>query len=131
MDDRLSFIAIVLVAIIAIVGIISIGYVQMPVTSFAATNTTSGTAQVSVSQIVSITLIQATTDFGSGYVDPAESYALINSEGTKTNWINTTAFSPSPMILENNGNVGANVTIKAAQDASSFIGGSTVTPEQK
>jgi hypothetical protein len=56
----------------------------------------------------------------------------VNSEGTKTNWINTTAFpAVDPMTLENNGTRQANVTIQSDKSAATFIGGTSPTQSFK
>jgi hypothetical protein len=126
-EDKLTFAAIVLVAIVAIVGMIGLmGFGGLTGGSVA------GTMNVTLSGTADIILTDASTSFGTGYVNASFASATINSEGTKTNWINTTAFpAVDPMTLENNGTRQANVTIKSDKSAATFIGGTGPTQSFK
>jgi hypothetical protein len=130
-EDKLTFAAMILVAIVAVVGIIGLSGFQ-GITG-AQTATDSGTAKVNISGTLSISLTQDTTDFGTGYVNASSSYAEIYSgagaSGKTGDWINDTPFNPASMVLENNGTITANVTINATSSAATFIGGAN--PEQK
>ena len=93
-----------------------------------ATNETTGTVNVSIGtsaliEIVSANGVEDSTelDWGSGTVtDP--SYALLVTNGTSTggSWDPLT----EGFIINNSGNVNVNLTVWAADDADSFIGGS-------
>jgi len=108
---------------IALTGL-STGLVRFTITALF------GNVNISVEQTLSIALPDPSTNFGSGYVNPGSAYAIIDSEGTKINWTNTSSFPDSdPMILVNNGNINANVSIIASKNAQQFLGGTS--PEQK
>ena len=118
-EDKLTFAAIVLVAIVAIVGLI--GFMGPGLTGFVART---GTLGVTFAGSADIILTDAATSFGSGYVNASAASAVIDSNGTKTSWINTTAFPATDyMTLENNGSTLVNVTIQAGSSAATFIGG--------
>jgi len=88
-------------------------------------------ASVNITQTLSLNIVQNTTDFGTGHVEAGYSWAQITSEPSKVHWVNESAFSPSPIIIENAGNVNANITIKADKDANGFIGGSSPAQHYK
>jgi hypothetical protein len=125
-EGKLTFAAIVLVAIVAIVG-------MMGLMGFGGiTGAVIGTMNVTLSGTADIILTDSSTSFGTGYVNASFASATINSEGTKTNWVNTTTFpSTDPMSLQNNGSRAANVTIKSDKDAAGFIGGTGPTQSFK
>ncbi len=78
-----------------------------------------GTVNFTLEESVSIALIDENSSFGSGYVSTSPQ-ALINTEGTVEN--GTWPGNIDPMVLENQGNVLANVSISAQNDAQTFIG---------
>ena len=119
-EDKMTFAAIVLVAIVAIVGMIGFMGLGKGITGLASTQ--DGTLSINFAGTADISLTQATCNFGSGYVNPSFTSATLNCDGTMTNWVNTTAFAPALMTLENNGSTLVNVTVVSNASASSFIG---------
>jgi hypothetical protein len=128
-EDRLTFAAMVLVAIVAIIGIFSLsGQIGMSKITGAADQT--GVVEVTLAGAVDIDLTDANVSFGSGY--PTGASSQMDTDGNQGTWVNTTFFPHNDdastatgegMILENNGTVYANVTIKAAQIVDTFLGG--------
>ena len=131
-EDK-SLTVIVLMVAIVVIGIVGLNMFKETKITGAQTATDAGYAKVNISGVLTITLIVDETDFGTGYVSAASSYAEIfsgaNASGKTADWVNETAFNPASMVLENNGQVTANVTINATSDAATFLGGSN--PEQK
>ena len=77
-----------------------------------------GEAKVNISSKTSITLTQATVDFGTGYRNDTE--VGLNDECNMTSlvakpdcWVNETAFNPQDFVLENDGNRFVNVTVNS------------------
>jgi hypothetical protein len=120
-EDKLTFAAIVLVAIVAIVGMIGLmGFGGL------TGGAVSGAMNVTLSGSVDITLTDAATDFGTGYVNASFATATLYSvNGTHTNWVG--AGATNPMTLENNGSKQVSVTIKSDEDAATFLGGTGPT----
>jgi hypothetical protein len=88
-----------------------------------------GTAKVNITETISITLLNNTVNFGSGYRNA--SYASVAECNLSTNtsqpdcWINNTDYNPIPFLLENDGNVYINVTINSS-NADNFINGTII-----
>jgi len=117
-----------LIALLAIVVIAAIGLLTsfVPKTSGAA----EGLVNFTISGALSITLPNSIVDFGTGYVTLGDTYAILDSNSTSpTGWTSTAngvdgwPSNTDYIVLENNGNVNANVTIKANKTASEFVGG--------
>jgi len=117
-----------LIALLAIVVIAAIGLLTsfVPKTSGAA----EGLVNFTISGALSITLPNSIVDFGTGYVTPGNTYAILDSNSTlPTGWTSTAngvddwPSNTDYIVVENNGNVNANVTIKAEKTANDFIGG--------
>ena len=119
-DKTMLLVVLGLIAVTIIFG----GLGRLPVLSGYGTQV-AGTMNVTIQGTLSIILIDDTTNFGTGYVDPSQAAAYVDSNGTYVNWINTTEFIADPMVLQNDGQVVANVSIKSSKDASGFIGGTS------
>jgi len=119
-EGKVVVIALVIIAVIAIVNILNIFGFSLPLSGFATT--VSGTATINVTVTASIVLTDTNISFGNGYVSPTAPYAFItttNSSPTNGTW----APVNDPFILENDGNVLANVTVKATSSAATWFGG--------
>ena len=117
-------IAAVLITVVGtIVNSFRIAQLYKSITGYAATDT--GYVEVNVSSNVSITLPQNTVDFGSGYLKSGASYVDLQSNDTTvpSNWVNTSVYNPSDLILENNGNTNVSVNVTSNVTAADFIGG--------
>ena len=121
-EDKTTFLVIVGVGIVAIAGLLLLISGSWPAISGYGT-TASGPLNVTIQGTLSVKLADSSANFGSGYVDPAQTAAYVDSNGTYVNWINTTTFIADPMILENDGQVVANVSIADDKNASALIGG--------
>lgn len=121
-EDKVTFAAIVIVAIVAIVGILGLtGFGGFPLIAGFSTTAT-GTATVNVTAEISIVLTDANISFGNGTVNEHSPFAILDSTGaTAVN--GTWAATNDPFTLENDGNVNANVSIKASSNASAWLGG--------
>jgi hypothetical protein len=119
-EDKLTFAAIILVAIVAIVGILGMMSLGgwMPITGYSTTPT--GTAKVNITTALGMELIDNSIDFQGGSVTQGAPYADIESNGTAAvngSWAVVTDY----FNLENVGNVDANVSIKINE--TQFMGG--------
>ena len=83
---------------------------------------TTGTVTFSISSTMSLNVPVASIAFGSG--SPALSGTTIASNETNTDGWNS---NPGGFVVENNGNVGINVTVYANNTAAQFIGGTSPT----
>ena len=79
-----------------------------------------GTLNFTVQESVSIKFNITNISFGSGYVEKDTGHAVLQTNGTVINgtWTPITNF----MVLENDGNTNANVSVKATSDPDTFIG---------
>lgn len=90
-------------------------------------STQTGTAQFNVTGVVSITIRNSLVDFGAGAVMSSETACTISTdEATHTcgTWANYSD-SDAAFSIENDGNVNANITVTAAANAATWIGGSS------
>ena len=99
-----------------------------PVITGMATNV-SGTAAFNISGITSIRITDAAIDLGSGSVTAGEDFAVID---TVANVDNGTWTTPDDgFVIENDGNLDADISVNASELASSLIGGTSATPSVK
>jgi hypothetical protein len=130
--DRLSNKTIATLLVIAMVisltgtffAIKGISSVTNIITGTATTGT--GQADVNITSVTSITLTQTKVDFSSGYRNESV-LALASQCNLSSNdftvpscWINTTAYSPRDIVLENNGNRYVSITINSTNYSSAF-----------
>ena len=108
----------------------SLGYMfNGGITGAQTVYNSTGTAQVAITAVASVVLINNTINFGSGYVYSNATYAIldsgINAVGNVTNgtWVALTDGNQSDFTLENDGNTDINLTIASLKDADTFIGG--------
>ncbi|MBD3263197.1 hypothetical protein GF374_02350 [Candidatus Woesearchaeota archaeon] len=123
-EDKLTFAAIILVAIVAIIGMIGImGYGELPQITGAGT-TPSGTAKINISGLGCLALDDENVSLGTGSVTAEKIAALAVSNGTTVNgsWSADDAFN-----LRNCGNYDLNVTIET-DDKDLGMTGTAVTP---
>ncbi len=99
---------------------------------------TAGYVNVTIGGKTEINVSQPYCGFGSGYVTPGFSFAVLSPDSLCTdvgadvdaNWTNTTAgYDPDCMVIENVGNTYAKINVSAGKDAAGFIGGTS--PEYK
>lgn len=92
----------------------------MPITGFSTVAL--GTASVNITEELAIVLSDVNISFGNGTVSQGALFAILESTGAAA--VNGTwAAVNDPFILENDGNVLANVTIKASLSAAAWFGG--------
>jgi hypothetical protein len=133
-NDNTAVFALILVGIVAVIGLFAL----RPMSGYYAVsaNTTGGLLNITIGTALSITLIDNLVDFGTGYVNSGDAYAIVDSNdtasGTAGNWTSTAdgaggwpGASTDYMTLENNGNVDAKVNISASANAATFIGGTS------
>jgi len=89
-----------------------------------------GTADINISGVTSIAIPQNNIDFGTSYVVSPNTYCDVsytsNGSGTIHEPSGCGTWSASGDIqIENDGNQDANITIKAASDVATFIGGTS------
>lgn len=118
--DKLTFAAIVLVAIVAIVGMMGLmSFGGLPTVTGLST-TQAGTAYVNITALLCIDLTDNQIDFANGSVDQDSDYAMVYSTGNSTyngTWDTVTDY----FVLENCGNTWLNVTINISDK--DFMGG--------
>lgn len=92
-----------------------------------ATDTSTGTVNVTIETSASINFTTNAIDFGTGQVTAGQSSAEIVSNNTdnSTNgnwsWVSSNYY----LVVENDGNANLTVNLSADKDANSFIGGSS------
>lgn len=119
-EDKLTFAAIILVAIVAIVGILGMMSLGgwMPITGYTTTPT--GTAKVNITAALGIELVDNSINFLNGSVSANKTAAQLESNNSAA--VNGTWAAVNDYFrLQNTGNVDANVTIKI--DNADFMGG--------
>ena len=129
-DDNL-ILAVAVIAVIASLAAAGFSYYsvvsQGPRIVGYASESSTGTANLTVETAVEINFSVNVIDWGSGKVDTGETNAVIDSENTvvRGNW---TANNVG-LILDNIGNINVSLELKSGKDASEFIGGTS--PEYK
>lgn len=114
--------------VISVSGTLMILDKNAGLTGFATSQ--NANASVNITGTLSIYLSSNSLDFGTGTVNSGSTSALLAYDGTTFTATNGTGFSQTgDIILVNDGNLNANVTIKALSDVATFIGGSSPTME--
>lgn len=101
--------------------VISLFFIGTELTGFATTNDT-GVVNVTITQSAAINFTTDFLDFGSGSVTPGL-VAVLDSEGTTTNWVG--AGTTGQLVLENIGNANVTLQLQTDKSAATFIGGSS------
>ena len=94
---------------------------------------TVGQVNLTITQNLTLNVVQDVINFSTGYVNTGEAGAILNtsadgywaSASSVPNWTNTSDYDPRPLQLRNDGNVNASVNISSGKDAATFIGGTT------
>ena len=93
---------------------------------------TVGKVNLTITQNLTLNVVQEVINFSTGYVDTGQAGAILNTSATGywisasvPNWTNTSDYDPSPLQLRNDGNVNASVNITSGKDAAAFIGGTS------
>ena len=91
---------------------------------------TSGQVNLTITQNLTINVIQTVINFSTGFVETGQAGATLNTTVPEfldepANWTNSTLYNPKPVELRNTGNVNCSVNITSGKDASTFIGGTT------
>ncbi len=115
---------IVLAMFVSVIGTASTIGGLSGITGYAATTAPNGTVTLNVSGTLSITLINSSIAFSTCKPDATTLY-VNSSAGVETGGTCTAAPSDDYILVNNNGNVDANVTVKSSVVASSFIGGTS------
>ena len=104
-------------------------YIISPVTSptgFATVNA-SGTVDISIPDKLSITLLNSTVNFGACAINRTQNYSLLDSSLGPTAVDNgdcTGGLYPSYLLVKNNGNLRANVTVSSNYTSDEFFNNS-------
>jgi len=110
--------------VISLSGTMMVFDKQGGITGFATEQ--NGTAAINISGVVSIALPSNSIDFGTSSVVPPNAYCNVSYDGSSTTHEPAACGGWSgsgDIIVENDGNQAANVTIKARDDVATFIGG--------
>jgi len=124
-QDKTTFAAIVIVAIIAVIGLLGTSNFGAfnKIWYFTGFGTSAlGTATINITGELSIKLSDMNITFGNGTFMAPALFAILESNNTDTingTWVPV----DDPFVLENDGNVNANITIKASATAASWFGG--------
>jgi len=86
-----------------------------------------GTANLTIEAAAVINFTNEVINWGAGHVNETLTSATLTTEGVMngTDWNNIT----SGLVLENIGNVNVTLNLTSSNNAASFIGGDTVSPE--
>ena len=112
--------AIIIILIIGVIGLFQVLGFTNYLTGYATTAL--GTATVNVSSVLSIRLTDMNITFGTGTFSTPTLYAILESNNSNT-YNGTWVAVNDPFVLENDGNVIANITITASQSAANWLGG--------
>ncbi len=119
--DNNTLSVVLVLAIVVSVAVLFYNSGLMGITGAETTDT--GTANFTIDDQVSILFIDDLTEFGTGTVTDGTDRAVLTSDNTAQ--VNATDWSTidDPMILKNNGNIDANITLEAADTPDTWIGG--------
>ena len=92
-----------------------------------------GYVNISISNLTTINVTASNCNFGSGYVTPPESFAVVRSGGSGScqfiadseNWTNTSAYDPHCMEVRNDGNINLVVNVSSGKTVANMIGGTS------
>ncbi|MCX8193835.1 MAG: hypothetical protein N3G19_00510 [Candidatus Pacearchaeota archaeon] len=118
-----SFLALLLVVaiVVAIIGAwTSIDRVNRLAT-ITGYQTKEGYVNVTITNQTIINVTATDCNFGSGYVTPGASYAILASDGTVINWEG--AGTSSSLRIKNDGNVDVVVNVSSGKNNTEFFGG--------
>ncbi len=124
-SNKTTFAALVIVAIIAAIGLVGLTSSQSlsNIWYFTGFGTTAlGTATVNITGGLSIVLSDMNITFGNGTFIAPGLFAILesnNSDAINGTWANVNDY----FVLENDGNVNVNITIKASNSAGTWFGG--------
>ena len=93
---------------------------------------TTGQVNLTITQNLTINVVQDVINFSSGYVNTGDTGAYLNTSATgywasnpRPAWTNTTDYDPRPMQVKNEGNVNSSLNISSGEDAATFLGGTS------
>ena len=112
--------------VISLSGTMMVFDKQGGITGFATEQ--NGTAAINISGIVSIALPQNSIDFGTSSVVPPNTYCNVSYDSSSTTHEPAACGSwtgSGDIVVENDGNLDADITIKAKDAVADFIGGSS------
>jgi hypothetical protein len=110
--------------------VISIGGTVINLNRLSATSTTglvtqNGTVVLDINDLLSITLADNVIDFGTCTINSTQGFSLVNSNLTDADIDNDDCTNsggfPDYLILENNGNIAANVTLQSNVSGTTFF----------
>ncbi|MBR9700561.1 hypothetical protein GOV11_01720 [Candidatus Woesearchaeota archaeon] len=105
---------------------------NLGITGRAGDNLSTGYSNFSIISSLSIRFINNAVDFGTGYVNGSFTSCVMGTNGSVpgTDGSGCVGFQTgSNLSIENDGNLIANVSLNFSENATGFIGGSTVAPE--
>ncbi len=117
--DNNTLSVILVLAIVVSVAVLFYNSGLMGISGAATSDT--GPVNFTITGQVSIVFLDDSTDFGSGYPDPG-SIALLQSNGTGYVENGSWSESTDSMVLNNDGNRVANVTLTSSKTPEEFIG---------
>jgi len=124
-QSKTTFAAMIVIMVIAVIGLVGITNFRVlsDIWYFTGYGTSAlGTATINITGGLSIKLSDMNITFGSGSFNTPTLYAILESNNSDT-YNGTWSAVNDPFVLENNGNVVANITIKATQSAADWFGG--------
>jgi len=131
--DILSVFLVATIVLSIITTFIVLNHINAMITGWPTyTPTSAGQINVSIAQNLTLFLQDYNVTFGTGYVIPGKAHAGLNTSNitemttallTSMNWTNTSNFAPKKLIIRNDGNVNASVTLTSNATAAQMIGG--------
>jgi len=93
---------------------------------------TTGQVNLTITQNLTINVVQDVINFSTGYVNTGQPGAYLNTSATgywasnpRPAWTNTTDYDPRPMQVKNEGNVNSSLNISSGEDAATVLGGTS------
>lgn len=134
-NKSLAFILVVAIVISLGGTIVSMNRLNQLGFTGRATGTDTGTTNFSLESNVVITFATSNVDFGTGYINGSSvANACVITTNATDGWNNTFAggtagaclgnlINDSPFVIRNDGNINANLTLRASDNASTFVTG--------
>lgn len=119
-----------LAALLAVAIVVSLGGTLLSLNKLGSNSLTGaaeaqGTAIFNITTDITITLTNATVNFGEGVLNSSNSTCTLSTEDTSVPdcWVNSTDYAPAPFVIRHDGNNNVNLTINSTGGAGFFIGG--------
>lgn len=94
----------------------------------------SGQVNLTISQNLTINVIQTVINFSVGFVSTGQDGTTLNTTVPEfavppANWTNSSIYNPKPIEIRNNGNVNCSLNLTSGKTAAQFIGGTAPSYE--